>query len=265
MSRSASAKLSQSADYLSIHIPGRADIVLPEYYKEFESYYPNCELMTRYWFTQIAGGPLFTWKADDWVYIDCGAHIGYYSILFSQLSPQGKVWAIEPTSTADMLETNLAYNNCRNVQIERIALGATSGRRVEKVYRLWADPLVPDEMEYDFTTLDEFVDAKGIDKLDLLKIDVDSFDFDVLQGAEKTLARFDPWLIVELNIGLQLRGYSRAMVVQWLYQRGYDSCVVLDGENCVFKRAMPPIVTVPYCYALGITAGDVNGHRQNQV
>ena len=80
-------------------IPGRPDIELPAFYESFSWYYPNCELQTKQWFVKTA--------QPDWVYVDCGANIGYYSILFSQLSPAGKVHAVEPTSTADMLAQNI--------------------------------------------------------------------------------------------------------------------------------------------------------------
>src|SRR5215831_5252421 len=96
-------------------IPGRPDIELPAYYESFAWYYPQCELQTKEWFVKNA--------KPDWVYIDCGANIGYYSILFSQLSPHGTVHAFEPTMTADMLETNIQYNGCRNIEVHRLAMG----------------------------------------------------------------------------------------------------------------------------------------------
>src|SRR4051812_12378446 len=179
-------------------IPGRPNIELPAFYESFEWYYPNCELQTKEWFVKNA--------QPDWTYIDCGANIGYYSILFSQLSPRGIVHAIEPTATADMLATNIAHNRCSNVAVHQLAVGQHSGRRVEKIFRIWGGP--PEEFEYDFTTLDEFVGRLSLSRLDCVKIDVDSFDFEVLMGGEQTLERFDPWLVVELNHALAVRGYS---------------------------------------------------------
>ena len=97
------------------NIPGRPPIELPAYYEQFSWYYPNCEMQTKGWFVRHA--------APDWTYIDCGANLGYYAILFSQLSPQGRVHAIEPTSTADMLDTNLRHHACGNVTVHRLAFG----------------------------------------------------------------------------------------------------------------------------------------------
>jgi len=210
-------------------VPGRPDIELPAFYEKFEWYYPNCELQTKEWFVKNA--------QSDWVYVDCGANIGYYSILFSQLSPRGKVHAVEPTCTADMLEKNLAHNQCNNVTVHRFAMGQHPGRRVEKIFRIWGG--APEELEYDFTTLDQFVERLDLQKLDCIKIDVDSFDFEVLMGGEKTLERLDPWLVVELNHALGVRGYSNMAALSWLLDRGYRQCLVLDYDNFVLRRSAP--------------------------
>jgi FkbM family methyltransferase len=210
-------------------IPGRCDIELPAFYESFEWYYPNCELQTKEWFVENA--------QQDWVYIDCGANIGYYSILFSQLSPKGMVHAVEPTSTADMLAKNIAHNRCRNVMIHRLAVGEYSGRRVEKIFRIWGE--APEELEYDFTTLDELVQRLDLQKLDCIKIDVDSFDFEALRGGEKILERFDPWLVVELNHALAVRGYSNMAALSWLVDHGYRQCLVLDYDNFILRRSAP--------------------------
>ncbi len=212
------------------NVPGRPAIELPAYYESFAWYYPNCELQSKGWLVKNA--------APDWVYLDCGANIGYYSILFSQLSPEGRIYAIEPTSTADMLQQNLAHNGADNVTVHRLALGQHSGRLTEKVYRLWGS--AHEEMEYEFVTVDQFVKQMDLPRLDCLKIDVDSFDFEVLMGAETTLERFDPWLVVELNHALGVRGYSNMAALSWLLDRGYRHSLVLDYDNFVLRRSAPP-------------------------
>jgi FkbM family methyltransferase len=218
------------ADIAVTCIPGRADIELPAFYESFAWYYPKCELQTKEWFVKNA--------KPDWEYIDCGANIGYYSILFSQLSPHGTVHAVEPTATADMLETNISHNRCRNIIVHRLAMGQYSGRRIEKVFRIWGE--APEEREYDFSTLDQFVEELKLQKLDCIKIDVDSFDFEVLMGAENTLERLDPWVVVELNHALGVRGYSNMAALSWLRDRGYYQALVLDHDNFVLRRSAPP-------------------------
>lgn len=217
------------------NVPGRAPIELPAFYESFAWYYPNCELQTKAWFVAQA--------QPDWVYLDCGANIGYYAILFSQLSPAGHVHAIEPTTTAEMLEKNLRHHACANVTVHRQAVGKYSGPREDKIFRLWGQP--PEVMQYDFTTIDLLVEQLEISRVDCLKIDVDSFDFEVLQGAEKTLARFDPWLIVELNHALGQRGQNNMAALDWLVERGYRESLVLDYDNFVLRRAALSTPSIP--------------------
>jgi uncharacterized protein YecE (DUF72 family) len=74
-----------------------------------------------------------------------------------------------------------------------------------------------------------------------LKIDCDSFDFEVLRGASKTLERFNPWIVVELNHALAIRNQSVPEALEWLLERGYDHAHVLDHENYVLRRAEFPV------------------------
>ncbi|MBL9218599.1 MAG: FkbM family methyltransferase [Opitutaceae bacterium] len=215
---------------IQTHVPGRPPIELVAYYDSFAWYYPNCEPQTKRWFVQQA--------RPDWVYLDCGANIGYYSILFAQLSPHGHIHAVEPTATADMLRTNLAHHRLGNVTVHQQAVGRYAGRRTEKIFRLWGGP--PEEMEYDFETIDTLVARLAPTRLDCIKIDVDSFDFEVLMGAEQTLAKYDPWLVVELNHALGVRGYSNLAAAEWLLDHGYRHCQILDHDNFVARRSAPP-------------------------
>jgi hypothetical protein len=56
-------------------------------------------------------------------------------------------------------------------------------------------------------------------------------------GAEKTLERFDPWLVVELNHALGVRGQSNMAALSWLRDRGYQHALVLDHDNFVLRRS----------------------------
>lgn len=208
-------------------VPGTRPIKLIDYYPEFESYYPECELQTKRWFVENV--------EDDWVIFDVGANVGYYSILFSRLASSGRVFAFEPTETIKKLNKNLAFHGCANVSTFERALGATAGRFEEDVYRIWGQP--PERMTYTFSTVDEMVRELALTRLDCVKIDVDSFDFEVLQGAEKAFEKFDPWIVVELNHALARRNHSAPEAFQWLAARGYTSALVLDHENFVLRRA----------------------------
>lgn len=208
-------------------VPNRPAIALPAHYESFAWYYPNCEMQTKDWFVRHAEA--------DWSYFDCGANIGYYSILFAQLSPAGHIHSFEPTSTAEMLATNLVHHSIDNVTVHRLALGKTERRARDKIYRIWGQE--PEETELAFTTVDVMTTRLDLQRLDCIKIDVDSYDFEVLQGAEETLARFDPWVVIELNHALSMRGQSVTAAMAWLSEHGYRHSLILDQDNFVLRKS----------------------------
>lgn len=213
-------------NFIISSLPGQKGIELVSYYKEFEWYYPNCELNTKKWFIENAG--------SDWVYIDAGANVGIYTILFSFLSPAGFIYAFEPTKTSSLLKKNLKHNKVSNAKVINQALGKKAGTKKDNIYRIWGKE--PENLIYEFTTIDEFVERHKILKIDAIKIDVDSFDFEVLQGAKKTLGKLNPWVICELNHALSKRNQSNSEAFLWLKNEGYSTALVIDHENFVIKK-----------------------------
>jgi len=208
------------------NVPGRNPIQLVAYYPQFLDYYPNCELETKQWFARNMRG--------DWISFDCGANIGYYSILFSCLSPKGQIYAFEPTVTSSMLVTNLQYHGVQNVEVVRLALGSRSGLREDGIFRIWGAS--PERAAYEFITIDDFVQSRGITRLDCIKIDTDSYDLEVLQGAQRTMVSLNPFIMVELNYALAKRNQTVAQALRWLLEVGYVTCTIFDGENFLLKR-----------------------------
>ncbi len=210
------------------YVPDQPPIELISYYNEFQDYYPNCEMATKHWFVQNI--------KKDWVILDCGANIGYFSILFARLASDGHVYAFEPTSTYDMLIENLNHHRVKNVTALHMALGEQNGLLEDAIFRIWGEE--PERQEYPFITIDEFIKKQNLSRLDCIKIDVDSFDFDVLRGAEKTLIDFNPFVMVELNHALIKRNQANTQALEWLARLGYEQALVLDYDNFLLKRGL---------------------------
>lgn len=208
-------------------VPGQAPIELVAYYPSFSAYYPECELQTKRWLVGHA--------KPDWQFLDVGANIGYYSALMSRLAPQGHIHAFEPTTTIELFKRNIAHLNCANVTPHRIAVGTTTGKRGDSIFRIWGEP--PEIQLYDFSTIDDIAKRLQLARLDCIKIDVDGFDLEALKGAQLTLQRFNPWLVVELNNdALSVRQQSTAQALAWLSSQGYDEALVLDDDNYILRR-----------------------------
>jgi FkbM family methyltransferase len=215
------------------HVPESQPIALSAYYPRFAAYYPNCELQTKRWVVRNI--------RPDWRIFDVGANIGYYSVLFGRFASEGHVVAFEPTETVHLAARNLSINAVTNVELTQVALGATAGDRVEPIFRIWGEPA--ESGEYHFSTVDLEMSRRGWRRLDLLKIDVDSFDLEVLKGSVGTLDRFNPYILVELNHALAERGESVASALDWLAGQGYGEALALDRENFVLRRGDdgPPV------------------------
>jgi FkbM family methyltransferase len=215
------------ADRIATAIPGREPIELVAFYEKFRDYYPLCELETKRWFVDHV--------RPDWWIFDVGANVGYYTILFSQLAPQGRVFAFEPTTTAAMLRDNLRHNGVQNAEVHEIALGLKTGEHQDRIYRVWGTE--GEVRTYPFYRLDDFVAKHAIQRVDCVKIDVDSFDFEVLRGAERTLLKHSPVIVVELNHALERRQQSVTEALAWLARHGYGKALVLDQyDNFVLRR-----------------------------
>jgi len=208
-------------------VPGSRPIALLDYYPEFIDYYPTCELQTKRWIVENVG--------TDWVCLDVGAHIGYHSILMARMALNGHVYSFEPTESAQKFQTNLEASGEQNVTLIRKAVSNFSGSRVEPIYRIWGNP--PERISRDFVTIDEFVESEELDRLDFLKIDVDGFDFEALQGAVATLARFSPTVLVEINHALATRGFTASDVTNFMLEMKYGRCLVVDKDNYIFEKS----------------------------
>ena len=168
----------------------------------------------------------------NWTVFDCGAKTGYFTLLFSELCEQGVVHSFEPTNTFDMLVSNVNYYQLNNIILNKKALGEKSGDIEDYIYRIWGQD--PEKQIYNFITIDEYCKQNNIQKLNLIKIDVDSYDFETLKGAIVTLNTLKPIVTVELNHALHLRNTTPQEVIDWMISLGYQQTNITD-ENYTFQ------------------------------
>lgn len=131
------------------------------------------------------------------VMIDVGANLGYFSLLMAAIRPECEVYAFEPSPpTYDRLRENLAINRTRSVEAFSLALGNSDGTLsfINDVTSPTTNRLIkPGEssglpvIEVDVTTLDGFLEERGVQNISFMKIDVEGFEGGVLKGAENAL------------------------------------------------------------------------------
>jgi FkbM family methyltransferase len=145
--------------------------------------------------------------------LDVGAYVGTHTLAFAQrVGAHGSVWACEPRPAIfALLLENVTQNALENVELLHCAFGREGGRlrfpRVDfSTCRNFgagavgsaADTLV-DRVEM------RALDDLELDRLDLVKVDVEGMEADVLRGAEAALGRFRPSLYLECSSAVQGR------------------------------------------------------------
>ncbi len=133
-------------------------------------------------------------RAGD-IVVDVGAHIGYYTLMFARLAgPTGKVYAFEPDpENFALLRRNVELNGHANVVCEPKAVSSRSERTqlIVEVGAANRRMFFPDErgtsVSVDSVRLDDYFDHDQ--KVDFLKIDIEGFEIEALEGMSGLLAR----------------------------------------------------------------------------
>ncbi len=145
-------------------------------------------------------------QLGDYV-IDGGAWYGDTAYWYvSKIGEEGKVFAFEPGHLAvnELINTieKSGLNDC--VRIENKALSIKPG------YSAWSElpdaspcsHLVASGSEHDnnveLTSIDLFVNENEIQKIEVIKLDVEGADFDALKGAINVIDRFTPDLAISI-------------------------------------------------------------------
>lgn len=145
------------------------------------------------------------------VVVDIGANIGVHTVWLSRkVGPSGVVLAVEPERTNfTILNLNKRINNLSNVIPIMLALGADSGEAqllvprpsvMGQVTTIPSSTLSkPSVVTVDCETLDDVLSAFGISQVSAIKIDVEGAELGVIQGAEQTIMKFRPRLVIEAH------------------------------------------------------------------
>lgn len=147
----------------------------------------------QYQITQV--NRLLSRRKRQGVIIDGGAHIGLWSYHLHQQCQQ--VYAFEPVPEIySVLATNA--QKWPNVKIFNVALSNVTGAQVPMAPRSMGSQIC----KSDDPMLERWVPTMAIDSLGLaevtcIKLDVEGHELEALEGAEKTILRWRPAIMVE--------------------------------------------------------------------
>jgi FkbM family methyltransferase len=188
------------------------------------------------------------WLRRGMTFVDVGANVGYYSLLAaSRVGPEGRIFALEPSPVAaGRLKATVQENRLENVRVVQAGL---SDRPAESLLFLPpGDNHTPSMLGGDgcssvpvfVRTLDDCLAEWQLDRIDLLKVDVEGYEPRVFAGGEQALVQGqirailcefnDPWL--------QLAGSNAQALYERLADWGFTDLggKVQSFSNQVFTR-----------------------------
>jgi FkbM family methyltransferase len=152
--------------------------------------------------------------------IDVGGNIGLHTVRFATLFKT--VHSFEPTATNfECLQKNTATLD--NIILHQLGLGAepaTVTIQLPSDANNCGNFSIVDFVNNTEQTVNETIEIRTLDSFelvpDLIKIDVQGFDYNVLVGATKTIASHHPVIIIESETKK-----SRNTIGEFLTQQGY--------------------------------------------
>lgn len=168
------------------------------------------------------------------ILVDVGAKIGFYSLAFcNMIGKTGHVYSFEPTPDSfNILKKNKSINQIDNLTIEQKAVSNIRGSRILEISKFSGLNRINDYasvgIKVESIKLDDYF--KDIQKISLIKIDVEGHELEVLLGATKILNLFKPKILFEYNTKLFEKNNSRQILL-FLQEMGYHFYDLEQNEN----------------------------------
>lgn len=186
-------------------------------------------------------------------FVDVGAYCGYYSVLSALWNPALRVIAFEPVpSIFQCLKNNVQLNHlmdrvlCENVALSNCSgtgslfLPEGEGLDIESTGTLaaesWQSKTGSPRIEIKTIRFDEYA-AQHSNAIELIKIDVEDFEADVLDGMRETVARHRPFMVCEVlsrpHKNARTLDFVQALNYQpyWITSAGYVKVSTFDFER----------------------------------
>lgn len=179
-------------------------------------------------------GPLYT----PHTILDIGAHKGWFFHCWQDWCPQAEVHAFEPYPES-FEATQRLYGNDPRVHLQQVGVGEEPG---ELAFHVLNDSKVSNsflppqreaweqvrygtgavtQIRVPVTTVDTYVQSQQLERIYLMKIDVQGYEMHLLRGAQQSLPRVD-YILVEAGIQRLYEGAPRfSEVFEYLTARGF--------------------------------------------
>lgn len=184
-------------------------------------------------------------------FVDVGANWGYFSLVAAnRVGDTGRVISLEPhPRMAATLRTNVTANGLRTITVKQVAVADKSGTLSLTAFDETSDNFgvsrvndcttVASRFQACSQTLDSVLDEGAVERVDLVKIDVEGAEDLVLAGMKSglTQGRYQA-ILLELHPSfLSERGKNIRDVTDWLIAAGYKGWYLDHSKNASREAA----------------------------
>ena len=202
------------------------------------------------------------------IFVDVGANVGYISAIAANLvGKRGQIHSFEPVPAYfSYLQKLVSLNPKYNIIVNNFAAGEFSGKTEAEIAAspyVGAHSLVPgflqaqevpvtQKIEVAIMRLDDYINKKQLDRVALIKIDAELYDFQVLMGLQRYLDNGQrPIIICEmypLKWYQKFYGHDGGPIIEYMRSYGYDVYNIYapqkkiqfplkEGQNVIFRAS----------------------------
>ncbi|MEM7647144.1 MAG: FkbM family methyltransferase [Pseudomonadota bacterium] len=177
--------------------------------------------------------------------LDAGANLGYFSLVGAQIvGAQGQVHSFEPIpANFKRLKNHIKLNHLESVvhannvglwdQNEVLDFGISEETANNfGTFSVGSKDNLVNQLQCQVIKIDDYVSEKKVSKVDFLKMDVEGAELKALIGAQRTLERDRPTLLIEIcKYTCDRFGYDQEEIWQLLKPLGYKMVLISNSQK----------------------------------
>ncbi|HEY3402088.1 MAG TPA: FkbM family methyltransferase [Ohtaekwangia sp.] len=175
------------------------------------------------------------------VFFDVGGHAGYFSFLFSRISPHGRIFTFEPAGlNCAFIRKVIELNAIKNIELVPKGAGSKTGE-------LYFNPgetsstgkiSTTGAVRVQVISLDDFINGRDFASPVFMKIDVEGFGHEVIRGAMNLIIKYKPTILMEVHDPSEEREALQALsMLGYSFFNLEEKPELVAGSECRFYIA----------------------------
>lgn len=182
------------------------------------------------------------------LFLDIGAHYGYYALLIAAKTKVKHIIGIEPiTENIKVFRKNIAINKFKQITVYESAISDRAGNReIRLAHASDSSSFAPHPTGHTLktrvvplTTIDAVSAGKTVG---VIKLDVEGHEIPALQGAQRALTNNQPVVVFEYHpLSQRLAGHKDGDLLQRMLLYHYKLWAISEAQNGLVKLSTHPL------------------------